>query len=404
MRLSWLVTILVPAFIAAGYSRAAPAQTHASRPASKRTHQQPQPQYLTVPLDVTLSNVGAAFLGQDITAVAEAIKKSPALAEKSEFESTSAFETRRAGFLDHPLYGTVRPTGYFGFVVEDDSAFAPAFKYDADSQVLAVTLAGNSEHFIMEKDQATLDTLPIRLVVLSRDNYIGSNAFGAKVSVARTYAEQYGLALSQKNWLLHSPSDETSRTFTYLLSMRPEEARATKTDAKILLVCLLSRPWLRHAVHSHDPTIDEPTETVIEENYLQISPEQVWVFNQKTGEVIRKLTESSVATDKDAQLALRLRQTPLILDVSPGRHIVQLSVAIDDGPERLEYLSGGSKTFTAKRQIVLTQSGLMSPEDLSGMTFTLNGKPYAPNWTKDAFAEGTRDELIRSATTVITVP
>lgn len=403
MRLSWFVPLVVHAFLALGRAQSVPAQTHATRTASE-TRPQRQSKYLTAPLDLTLSNLGPAFLGHDITAIVAAIKKSPALAEKSEFESTSAFEARRAGFLDRPLYATLAPTGYLGFVVQDESALAPVFKYDADSQVLTVTLAGNREDFIMEKDQPTLDTVPVRLVVLSRDSYVGGNAFGAKVSVARTYAQQYGLAFSEDNWLLHSDSDQIGRTFTYLISMRPDEARAAEANARILVVCLLSKPWLRHSIHSHDPTMDEPTETVIEESYLQVNPEQVWLFNQKTGEVIRKLTESSVGADKDAQLALRIRQTPLILEVSPGRHIVQLSVAIDGGAEKLDYLSGSSMTFTAKRQIVLTQSGLMSPEDLSSMKFTLNGRPYTPRWTKDAIAEGTRDELIRSATTVITVP
>ncbi len=47
-----------------------------------------------VRMDLTRTNLGSNFVGHDITAVFDAIKNSPALKEKSEFESTSAFETR----------------------------------------------------------------------------------------------------------------------------------------------------------------------------------------------------------------------------------------------------------------------------------------------------------------------
>ena len=129
-----------------------------------------------------------------------------------------------------------------------------------------------------------------------------------------------------------------------------------------------------------------------------------WLFHQRTGEVIRKLSEAPIANDNDPQQSLKLRQTPLILKVSSGSHLVQLSVTIDDDPEKLDYLTDNSKTFTAKRQIILKQTGLMSPADLADLTFTLNGKPYIPHWTKDVKFEGTNIELIRSATTVITMP
>lgn len=402
MRRDSLAILLSCASLVAGHAQSRPAQLPAKRPTANAPSKPkpPEPKYLTAPLDVTLMSLGPAFMGHDITALVAAIKESPALAEKSEFESTSAFEARQAGFIDHPLYASVKPTGYLGFVVGDDSVFAPELKYDADSQFLAFTLTGTTERFIMDKDQPTLDGLLIRRVVQSSDTYIGTNAFGAKVTVTRTYAEDYGVALDQNNWLLHSSSDAYNGTFRYLLPMGPEEARATKADAKLLLVCRLSAPWFRHGAHGHDPTIDEPREAIVGDNYLQVSPEQLWVFHQKTGEVIRKLSESSVASEKDQQFALRLRQTPLILEVSSGS-VLGFLVAVDESPEKLEFLSHDLKTFTAKRRITLKLSGLMSPKDLSDLRFTLNGKPYIPNWTTDAINRGTSYEVISSATTVI---
>lgn len=367
--------IVILAFLAEGHAQSRPtAPSRQTNPVSK-----PQSKYVPVPLDVTVATLGPNFTGHDITAVVRAIKKSSALTSKSEFESTSTFSTRRAGFLDHPLYGNVRPSNYLGFVVDND---ATEFKYDADSQILTVTLTGGTEHFVLEEDEPTLDSVLIRRIVLSSDRYLGGNAFGAKVTVTRTTSEEYGVAFNQNSWLF---PEENSQTFKYLIAMGPLEARAMKASAKLLLVCRLSDPWFRHGAHGINPTINNPTETNVGENYLQVSPEQLWLFNQKTGEIIRKLSESSIASDKDHQLTLKVRQgqTPLILEVEAGSQTesVLINIKIDEAPEQLDNLYGRPKTFTAERKIILET---MSSLDVADLRFTLNGKPYSPNWIKDS--------------------
>lgn len=333
-------------------------------------------------------------MGHDITAVVEAIKADPALKKKSEFETTSAFEARRAGFAERQLYANVTPSGYLGFVVDEESILAPKFKYDADSQTLAVTLSGSTQRFTMDEGEPTLDAVLIRRVLRDKDSYIGSNAFGAKVEVRRTYSDEYGVLFNRENWLFRWVSDTYSRKFTYLLAMTPDEARALKADAKLLLVCRLIQPWSRQKAHGHDATIDEPYETLVGDNYLQTIPEQLWIFNQSTGAVVRKLSESSIASEADEQLNLKLRQTPLLLEVSPA-HVLSIKIAIDDEPAQSDVLSEGTKTFGAKRMIVVT---LEHAQSLADVTFRLNGKPYTPTWFKDATQIGS-DEAIQSAIT-----
>ena len=249
----------------------------------------PQSKYLATPLDLNKSNVGHNFMGHNITTVVEAIKSSPALKEKSEFESTSEFETRRAGFIQYPLYAGLMPSSYLGFVVAEEGAFEPSFKYDADSQALAVTLVGSSEHFVMDKGEPDLDSVLIRRVIVVNDSYIGCNAFGAKVKVSRSLQETYGIVFDQNNWLIGS-----GYNFNYSIPMAPNEARALKTELKLMLVCRLQQPWLRQNAFNSDATIDDPHEMIVEGNFLQAVPEQLWIFNQRTGEVVRKLSESSM--------------------------------------------------------------------------------------------------------------
>lgn len=402
MRRNSFIVILILVFGGAAQGQSKPARAKKPAPyATTNTPAKPNPSelsYLTVPLDLTLTNLGHHFMGHDITAATEAIKNSSALKEKSEFEPTSAFESRRTGFVDHPLYASVTPNGYLGFVVGSESIFAPEFKYDADSQTLAITLTGSTKRFLMDKDNPTLDGVLIRSIVRDRHSYIGSNAFGAKVEVRSSYSEDYGVTFNQDNWLFRS-SEDYQRKFTHLLATTPDEARALKPDAKLLLVCRLSEPWLRHSAHGHDATINEPYETVVGDNYLQVLPDQLWVFNDKTGDVILKLTAQSIATEEYQQMSLKLRQTPLLLEVSSSE-ILSYRIAIDEEPEESHVLSVHSKSFAAKHKIVFT---LEHPYSLSEVSFKLNGKLYTPDWTKDATSVGSY-ESIRSATTVITVP
>ena len=371
--------------------------THAGIGSAQAKPSPPQPKFLGASLDLSQASLGPDFRGHDIIAIFEAIKTSPALKEKSEFESTAAFEARRAGIVEQPLFGRLTPSGYFGFVISEEPVLAPQFKYDADSQTLAITLEGSNQRFIMDRDEPTLNGILIQRIVRNRDSYVGSNAFGASGEVRRTYSEEYGVAFSQNNWLFGG-SERLRPRFTYLMAMSPDQARAIKVDAKLLLVCRLSPPWFRHGAHGHDATISEPYETLIGDSYLQAAPEQLWVFNQKTGEVIRKLSAASVAGEVDEQFSLRLRQTPLLLDVSPSS-ISSITIAIDDGPSKSEVLLG-AKTFAAKHKIVLT---LEYPRSLSDIALTLNGKQFTPNWSKDASQIGSY-ESIHSATAVITVP
>jgi hypothetical protein len=356
--------------------------------------------YLAGPLDLATGNVGADFQGNDIAGLYEAIKHSPALKEKSEFETTSQFEARRQGFKDQLILGSLTAGNHLAFVLPAGSPiYAPRFKYDADSQTLTFTLEGSSTTFYLESEHPELDTLVIRSTVLDRGTYIASNAFGAKVEVDKTYSRDNGIAFSKDNWLFRRSESDYLRSFTQLFSMTPDKARALKEDGRVLVVCRLVDPWFRETVHGHEAKIDEPYETTVSDNYLQVIPEQLWIFNQKTGEVLSKISELSIAKAQDEQLAIKLKQTPLLLEVSAPTTFAY-TVSIDGQPGKLDHFEGRRKEIGAQRRIEFT---VEYPRNLSDYTFTLNGKPYTPDWQKDSTQIGSY-ESIRSATLVITSP
>jgi hypothetical protein len=336
-------------------------------------------------------------VGHDIKAVVEAIKNSPFLKEKSEFETTSAFETRRASFADRPLFGGVTPKTQLAFVLSTDPSFAPGFKYDADSETMTVTATGSAEEFTVEKGETTLDALVVR-IERRRDAYIGGNAFGANVKVDRTHADDWGVAFDQDNWVFESLGDfDFQRGFTHSIPMTSDAAQTLKPFARLLLVCHLKDPWLRHKVFGKSATVSDPSEIFADENYLEVVPDELWLFNSQTGEVVRKFSEASVSSDADEQLKLKLRQTPLLLQVTAPSQVYRVS--IDDSAEGTGVIVG-VKTFRAKQKIVVT---LDYPGDLSHLMMALNGKPYTPNWTKESTYVGDH-EFITSATVTISLP
>jgi hypothetical protein len=200
--------------------------------------------YLAGPLDLTTSNLGPDFQGNDIAALYEAIKHSPALKEKSEFETSNQFESRRKSFQEQPILGSLTAASPLAFVLPGDSPiYGPRFKYDADSQTLTFTLEGRSMTFYLESGHPDFDTLVIRSTVLDRGTYVASNAFGAKVEVDKTYSRDNGIAFSKDSWLFRTSESGYLRKFTHVFSMPPEQAKALKEGGRILLVCRLVDPW-----------------------------------------------------------------------------------------------------------------------------------------------------------------
>jgi hypothetical protein len=375
-----------------------PRTAHPAAPAASKPSV-PKVTYLGSPLDLATANLGPGFQGNDISAIYEAIKNSAALKPKSEFETTTQYEARRKSFADQPIMGTLTLASALAFIVSTDSPiYGAQFKYDADSQTLAFTLEGRSMTFYLDSVHPELDTILIRSTELDSGTYIASNAFGAKVKVDKTYSRDNGVAFAKDNWLFKS-SESYSRKFTLLFTMTPDQARAVKENGRVLLICKLVDPWFSETVHGHEAKIDEPYDTTVSDNYLQAVPLQLWIFNQKTGEVLSRISELSVAKAQDEQLAIKLKQTPLLLEVSAGTTFLY-TVSIDGQPGKLEHSDGKTKEFGARSKIVFT---VEYPRNLLDYSFKLNGKPYEPDWQKDSTKIGNY-ESIRSATAVISLP
>jgi len=180
------------------------------------------------------------------------------------------------------------------------------------------------------------------------------------------------------------------------MDVAPEEAKSLKDDLQALMVCRLTPPWTRRNVFGHGSV---RSGGLFDVNYLEAVPEQLWLYNSRTGEVLEKITEESLNKSKNQQLVLKLRQTPLILELSSANLVIAY-LTIDGVPKESQtFYKERPLTVTGKREIEI----MIANPKLSELDFRLNGQLYSPQWKKVSHFVGSQ-EFVESATAVITVP
>lgn len=353
--------------------------THTAHRSTEKTAEQTKtaatkPAYLSVPFDPSATHLAPQFKGHDIVAISDYIKQAPALAPKSEFETTAAYEARRASFPREKLTGNINADSHLAFVIDEERlrGSAEEFRYNADAGVLKVSLTGRGEKFFLERNQPEMQTVTIRSSIQSSEKYMASNAFGAKVEVTDIYSESYGLSFSSPSWVF-----ERSYAFSQVVTMAPELASKIKADLRFLIVCRLQEPWYLHSATGHDATIDNPVKVTEGLNFLQVLPEQIWIVDVRSGEIISKFNPETFEADKAEKLKAELREFPLIIELSADNNVVPLRVRSDDGEEHFIAVNKNRQTLRAKTQVALRWS---VPSDTSDLTITVNGKPYNAHW------------------------
>ena len=220
--------------------------------------------------DAKRETLGPHFAGHNIVAIAYALEHSPYLKDKSQFESTAAYQARLAKFTEHTIAGGLMPSGELGFVLRDKdlSDGGYSFTYAADEGVASLSI-----------------TSPIQAAETRQHlrDYVAGNAFNAKVRVSEWVHDLYILE-SSKNGIVHVN-----------MKMSPAEARSLKESGRLLVVCHLIAPWILSDSSYMEPTIDSPVELTVRKHVLQVEIDQVWVFDQRTGRIIQKRESSDLS-------------------------------------------------------------------------------------------------------------
>jgi hypothetical protein len=219
------------------------AQAQQPKPAQKAARTQTA--YLTKPLALSVESVGSGFKGHDIAAVITELKRSPANAPKSEFETTQQYEQRVKILLESK-------NRQYVFVLDD---YAASGTYDADKEVMDMVVTAPSEiglfdsdtHMVNEPADSTRywsSSIELRSVVRSRTQYVGTSGLGAKATVTHITYDQYGIVLSTDDLMFSDTNGIGTRVSHSILEMNVQTAKSLKPFLRVALVCTLTTPTI----------------------------------------------------------------------------------------------------------------------------------------------------------------
>jgi len=388
-----LLTLLLLTMFACAQKQSVPAKPGSSYATERAAAGTAQPNFLTAPLDISASNLGPAFAGHDIVRIYKALKDAP-IAPRGELETTTQFEQRASEIAKKPVFGSIAPNDHFAFVISREMVMGSwplHLTYDADVRLLQADFSAEFADFSIDPDKARRTAVLLRQV--ESDSQPGSNTRGAAPRAVNRHPDYYSISLAN-DWLFQPGRSQL--LFSHLMDVAPEKAKFLKDDLNALMVCRLSPPWIRRNVFGHGSV---RSGGLFDVNYLEVVPEQLWIYNSRTGEVVEKITEESLSKNKDQQLALKVRQTPLILELS-SVNFSSAFLTVDGVPR-------GSDTFHKERPLTVTAKReieiMIAHPKLSELDFRLNGQPYSPQWKKASHFVGSQ-EFVDSVTAVITAP
>lgn len=250
------------------------------------------------PFDQNITALPDNFVGHNIQQITDLVLNRRRKMKRDEFETTEQFQKRLEKLQSAPLAQGFQLTSSIAFITPSISV------YDADKEVMQLTtreLSAPQDILNIVDDYKFKDidgqvvkqeyaSLSIQRSTIKRETYMGSNAYGAKVEVLREYIVDSKLAIV--NWLalpgLDKLSDLKRPKVTLNLNMSPDKARQCKNSLRLLIVGNMFDPLVGESFASTKPTLTNPIEALIITNAIFINVSSIWVFDQKTGEIIAR--------------------------------------------------------------------------------------------------------------------
>ena len=250
------------------------------QPAPKKvTHPAPKNTYLTTPFDGTVT---PHFMGHNLDALLDAMD--PTKFEKDEFETTEQFQTRKAA-MKSP--GSLPSGSLLAFVFSPDGPID--IRYDADARRFIVQPKFEPQRKdILGKSGDPYGAALIWSSEIHSREYTGENAMGASVSVTSFQGSKSAVAVPiPANWGREREREDVPAPALSIPSS-PDQARALKSNLRILITGTIAPEGYAKGTSYGVATFSSPTEHLIDYRYLRITPRELWVFNDETGEVLRR--------------------------------------------------------------------------------------------------------------------
>jgi hypothetical protein len=216
-------------------------------------------------------------LGHDIRAVIRRIEESPLAKPKSEFETTAQYTARISAFRDKDFQ--------YVFVMGSDDE---QFEYNADERMLTSSWVTFGERMPEVEGLPGQNVLLIRQDVTGTTHYVGVNAFGVQKNVTVRSVDEYNLILVDRNGIFKQDPTYGYDEAPIRLPMNADQARDLKPNLRIAIVCTVTSPRVYETWEEDKATLTIPLETYTHTRFIAIRPDQVWVFDSRTGRIVSR--------------------------------------------------------------------------------------------------------------------
>jgi hypothetical protein len=196
--------------------------------------------------------------------------------EKSEYESTKAFQARISPNKPFGVIYGYSSDHYLPFV-ERVNTFTDK-NYNADTNELTVEISGIPGSSILN----TSPRIFIDFKTLNEGSYIGSNIYGNRAVVNRIASCSTSLSLSS----IRQPIVEGLTGLVIKLSMPPQVAQQVRDDLSIIYLAKLVPPFHSYSSSYTKPTVLEPRESGNDEYIVHGDLGGVIVFQTSTGLIL----------------------------------------------------------------------------------------------------------------------
>lgn len=233
-----------------------------------------QAQFSKVPFDLAANQLTPNYPGHSLVDLWGLMVERKKTMKQGEYETTPAWETRIAKLNAQPLTGTVRATSILAFKLRQTET-----SYSADSEALTIT-AKTADQIYDSMNKQGLSSFDSFLWGYSNQksgSYIGANAFGVKRRVRVEKEMNYYLIF--KSGIIGEAKMLT------IQEVKPEKARAIRPHLRVLLVGVLTDPYIGGDKDETAATIDDPVKTSTFNFYAYFKPMAFWFYNFETGEV-----------------------------------------------------------------------------------------------------------------------
>lgn len=251
--------------------------------------------YTSAQIDTNLKKLPTKYYGNDPKAIFTSIDNRRDNTSKSEFETEKQFQERIEKENSLPIIGKISLDDIWSL-----QANGTRFEYSADTAEMNIYLdLGYDYIFFNEKNQKAIS---LSSVEINYGSYTASNSYGARTVVKSSDHERY--AAIPYNYHEFPYVDAGSKNYIVLkISVGITEAIKTKNDMRVLLIAELIYPLISEKERYREATFSSPYTGLNLDRYIHINLNEIWIYNQKTGQIYSKIRKSVPveASEKNTQ-------------------------------------------------------------------------------------------------------